>query len=56
MRVKIGEYIKEISNIWVRDTDIAIGTQFYQTNEQTEKIANQLLKEGYADLTDFEVR
>ena len=56
MRIKTGEYIKEISDIWVRTESIAIGTQFYQTGEQTQEIADKLLKEGYADLTSFEVR
>jgi hypothetical protein len=56
MRIKIGEYIREVKKVWVRDTDISIDTNFYQTKEQTQVIAEQLLKDGYADLTDFEVR
>lgn len=56
MRIKIGEYIRVVEKVWVRDTDIVIDTKFYQTGEQTQTIADQLLKDGYADLTSFEVR
>jgi len=56
MRIKVGEYIREVKKVWVRDTDIYIDTNFYQTGEQTQVIADKLLKEGYADLTSFEVR
>lgn len=56
MRIKVGEYIRKANRVWIRDTDIEIDDKFYQTGIQTQEIADQLLKEGYADLTSFEVR
>lgn len=55
MRIKFGEYIKEVDSVWIRDTDILINTDFYRTGEQTQEIADKLLKYGYADLTSFKV-
>lgn len=56
MRIKVGEYIYTVDKVWVRETDLMIGNKFYQTGNRTEEIADQLLKNGYADLTHFKVR
>lgn len=53
MRMKNGKYIHEVDKICVRKDEIQIGNCFYQTKEQTQKIAKQLLEKGYADLTEF---
>lgn len=53
MRIKYGEYITEIDQVWIRKNDIEINFQFYQTGNQTDKIAKQLLEKGYADLSSF---
>ena len=55
MRIKIGEYIEEVNCVCVRNTDIMIGTKFLNTGEDTEKIGNQLLTQGYADLTNYRI-
>lgn len=56
MRIKIGEYIEEVNCVFVRNTDIMIGTKFFPTGEDTEKIGNQLLTQGYADLSAYRKR
>lgn len=56
MRVKFGEYITEVEQVWIRTDDIVIKQCFYQTGEQTENIAKQLLEKGYVDLSAFECR
>ena len=53
MRIKIGEYITEVNRVWVRETDININGDFYHTGEDTKTIGNQLLTQGYADLTNY---
>lgn len=53
MRIKRGEYIEEVDKIVVRETDIIINTDFYATGDDTEKIGNQLLTQGYADLSIY---
>ena len=54
MRIKIGNNIREVSKVCVRETDIMIGTQFFQTGAHTESIAKQLFEKGYADLSNCE--
>ena len=53
MRIKDGEYIYEVDKVCVREDDIQIGLNFFQTKKQTQQIGRQLLENGYADLTNF---
>lgn len=53
MRIKDGTYIDEVKHIQVRESDIIINCTFYQTKGDTEKIENQLLTQGYADLSAY---
>lgn len=53
MRIKEGEYIREVKCVQIRKTDIIVNCIFYQTERDTEKIGNQLLTQGYADLSDY---
>lgn len=56
MRIKNGDYIQEVEKVQVRSEDIVVGTYFFLTKEHTKEIGDQLLKQGYADLTEFECR
>ena len=53
MRIKEGEYIREVKCVQIRKTDIIVNCIFYQTERDTEKIGNQLLTQGYADLSAY---
>lgn len=55
MRIKRNEYIIEVDRVWIRSGDIFINGNYYKTGSDTEKIEQQLLTEGYADLTGYGV-
>lgn len=55
MRIKYGEFIREVKCVQIRKTDIIVDYIFYQTEGDTEKIGNQLLTQGYADLSKYKI-
>ena len=53
MRIKEGEFIREVTCVQVREKDIIINRIFYYTEDDTKKIAEQLFAQGYADLSAY---
>ena len=53
MRIKRNNVIVEVENVIIKRDRIQIGTQFYQTDDDTDIIADRLLRQGYADLSGY---
>lgn len=53
MRIKYGEFIREVECVQIRKSDIVVKCEFYGTKGDTEKIGEQLLTQGYADLSAY---
>ena len=54
MRIKFNNEITEVNENSTGSHFIMIGVFSYQTHSDTQKIADQLLKEGYVDLSIYE--
>jgi len=55
MRIKFDNTIEEVEKVTVRTevSDIGINGKFYRTGDKTNAIGEQLLKDGYADLSSY---
>ena len=53
MRIRRNNEIIEADEVRIDGDRLVIGLRFYDTGEKTEEIARQLLKSGFADLTEF---
>lgn len=55
MRIKYGNYIKTVEEVKIREEvgDIWADGYYYRTGDNTSAIGEQLLKNGYADLSSY---
>ena len=53
MRIMVGNHIFEAHDVRFNETFIAINHEFYSSGMDTKKLKDQLLINGYADLTKY---